>query len=96
MLGPDHPDTLIDRGNLASMLGAAGQPGQAAAQFRDLLADWLRVLGPDHPRTLIARGNLACWLGEAGQPAQAATQFRDVLADYLRVVARPSRHPHRP
>ena len=39
----------------------AGQPAQAAAQYRDLLADYLRVLGPDHPETLTARGNLAYW-----------------------------------
>ena len=61
MLGPDHPDTLITRANLASMLGAAGQPAQAAAQYRDLLADFLRVLGPDHPHTLTARAQLTYW-----------------------------------
>ena len=49
-LGPDHPQTLTTRANLASMLGEAGQPGQAAAQYRDLLDDYLRVLGPDHLR----------------------------------------------
>ena len=61
MLGPDHPDTLTARANLASWLGEAGQPAQAAAQYRDLLDDYLRVLGPDHPDTLTARGNLAYW-----------------------------------
>ena len=86
MLGPDHPDTLTTRRNLARWLGEAGQPGQAANQFRDLLTDYLRVLGPDHPDTLTTRGNLAHWLGEAGQPGQAATQYRDLLADFLRVL----------
>ena len=38
-LGPDHPGTLAARGNLASWLGEAGQPAQAASQYRDLLAD---------------------------------------------------------
>ena len=38
-LGPDHPETLSARGDLASWLGEAGQPAQAAAQFRDLLTD---------------------------------------------------------
>jgi Tetratricopeptide repeat len=60
-LGPDHPGTLTARGNLAGWLGAAGQPAQAAAQYRDLLDDYLRVLGPDHPGTLTTRGNLAYW-----------------------------------
>ena len=86
MLGPDHPHTLTTRANLAYWLGEAGQPAQAADQFRDLLNDFLRVLGPDHPDTLTTRGNLARWLGEAGQPDQAAAQYRDLLADYLRVL----------
>jgi len=60
-LGPDHPHTLTTRGNLARWLGEAGQPGQAAAQYRDLLDDFLRVLGPDHPDTLTTRDNLAYW-----------------------------------
>jgi hypothetical protein len=39
----------------------AAEPGQAAAQYRDLLDDRLRVLGPDHPDTLATRANLAYW-----------------------------------
>jgi hypothetical protein len=85
-LGPDHPDTLAARGNLARWVGEAGQPSQAIAQLRDLLDDCLRVLGPDHPRTLTTRHQLAFWLGEAGQPSQAAAQFRDLLDDLLRVL----------
>ena len=30
-------------------------------QFRDLLADDLRLLGPDYPDTLTTRGDLAYW-----------------------------------
>ena len=97
MLGPDHPDTLTTRGNLAYMLGEAGQPGQAAAQVRDLLTDFLRVLGPDHPGTLTARANLAYMLGAAGQPGQAAAQFRDAAhRPAAGAGTRPPRHPRRP
>ena len=39
VLGPDHPSTLTTRGNLAYMIGQAGHPDQAAAQYRDLLDD---------------------------------------------------------
>ncbi len=60
-LGPDHPDTLLTRRNLASWLGRSGQPGEAASQFRQLLNDHLRVLSPDHLDTLRTRNNLAYW-----------------------------------
>ena len=63
VLGPDHPDTLTTRNNLASWLGEAGQVQEAIGQFRQLLDDRVRVLGPDHPDTLITRSNLAYWLG---------------------------------
>ena len=85
-LGPDHLDTFIARANLARWLGEAGQPAQAAAQYHDLLTNYLRVLGPDHRDTLIARANHAYMLGEAGQPGQAAAQYRDLLDDIVRVL----------
>jgi tetratricopeptide (TPR) repeat protein len=85
-LGSDHPDTLAARAGLAYILGEAGQPAQAADQYRDLFNDYLRVLGPDHPNTIITHGNLAYMLGEAGQPAQAANLYRDLLNDRLRVL----------
>jgi tetratricopeptide repeat protein len=59
VLGPDHPHTLTTRGNLATWLGEAGRPEEAARRFEELLADRLRVLGPDHPDTLTTRHNLA-------------------------------------
>src|SRR6266581_757178 len=51
-LGPDHPDTLTTRGNLAYWLGEAGQVQQAAGQFERLLADQERLLGQDGPAHL--------------------------------------------
>ena len=68
--GTRHPGTLTARGNLARWLGVAGQADHAAAQYRDLLTDRLRVLGPDHSDTLTTRGNLAHWLGVAGSPTR--------------------------
>jgi hypothetical protein len=52
VLGPDHPDTLTTRNNLAYWRGEAGDASGAAAATEQLLADSLRVLGPDHPHTL--------------------------------------------
>ena len=91
-LGPDHPDTLAVRGNLAHWRGAAGDAAGAAAAFEELLADCLRVLGPDDLNTLAVRGNLARWRGEAGDAAGAAAAFEELLADCLRVLG--PDHPH--
>ena len=74
VLGPDHPDTLTTRGNLAGFRGGAGDPAGAVAEYQALLADFLRVLGPDHPDTLTARDNLARWRGEAGDAADEAAR----------------------
>jgi transcriptional regulator with XRE-family HTH domain len=85
-LGPDHPDTLTIRRNLAFWRGEAGDAAGAAAAFEELLTDHLRILGPDHPHTLTTRNNLAAWRGHAGDPAGAAAAFEELLADRLRVL----------
>ncbi|WP_307710737.1 tetratricopeptide repeat protein [Streptomyces sp. V1I6] len=84
-LGPDYPNTLSARDNLAHWRGVAGGAAGAAAAFEELLADRLRVQGPDHPDTLSARDNLAHWRGVAGDAAGAAGMLEELLADQLRV-----------
>ncbi|MFE3637501.1 NB-ARC domain-containing protein, partial [Streptomyces sp. NPDC059168] len=44
-LGPDHPDTLTTRSNLARWRGEAGDAVGAAEASADLLEDMVRVLG---------------------------------------------------
>ena len=66
VLGPDHPDTLTTRFNLAYWRDEVGDVAGAAAVFEELLADSLRRLGPDHPQTLAARRELARWPGAGG------------------------------
>lgn len=85
-LGPDHPDTLNTRHNLAYWRAQAGDPTGAATAFEELLDDQLRVLEPDHPNTLTTRGNLAYWRGEAGDPTGAAAALVELLTDQLRVL----------
>ena len=70
-LGPDHPDTLTARSNLASAYREAGRTGEAIAIEEPLAADTERVLGPDHPDTLRARGNLALSYRAAGRTGEA-------------------------
>jgi hypothetical protein len=85
-LGPDDPDTLATRHNVALWRGVAGDVAGAATAYEELLTDSLRVLGPDHPDTLAARGNLTRWKGEAGDATGAATAYEELLTDYLRVL----------
>ena len=59
VLGPDHPDTLTTRDNIASWTGECGDAAGALRLSRELLPDQERVLGPDHPDTLTTRNNIA-------------------------------------
>ncbi|WBB88186.1 tetratricopeptide repeat protein [Micromonospora sp. WMMC264] len=86
LLGPDHPDTLLARSSQAFWQGAAGDAGDAATAFEQLLADQTRILGPDHPDTLLTRANGALWRGEAGDADGAAAAFERLLADQTRIL----------
>ena len=55
--GPEHPDTLGARRNLAGSTGLAGDAAAARDQFAALLPTYERVLSPEHPDTLRARDN---------------------------------------
>ena len=52
VLGPDHPDTLTSRDNLAIAYRDAGRTAEAITLHEQTLAARERVLGPDHPDTL--------------------------------------------
>ncbi|MGV9342893.1 tetratricopeptide repeat protein [Streptomyces sp. NPDC003688] len=86
LLGPEHPDTLAARINLAAWQGEMGDAAGAASAFEELLHDRLRVLGPDHPRTLTTRNNLATWRAQAGDVTGATSAFEELLHDRLRVL----------
>ena len=64
VLGPEHPDTLAARGNLARWTGEAGDAAGARDQFAALLPVRERVLGAEHPVTLTTRARLAYWTRE--------------------------------
>jgi tetratricopeptide (TPR) repeat protein len=85
-LDPDHPDTMITRGNLAAWLGKAGRVDEAVTRFEELLSDQMRVLGRDHADTLTARSDVAYWLGEAGRVDEAVTRFEELRTDRMRVL----------
>ena len=92
VLGPEHPDTLDARHQLARWTGEAGDPAGARDQYAALLPVRERVLGPEHPRTLATRHQLARWIGHAGDPAGARDLFAALLPVRERVLG--PEHPH--
>ena len=68
VLGPDHPDTLLSRNNLALAYRAAGRSAEAIPLSEQTLAVSERVFGPDHPRTLTSRDNLAAPIRRRAAP----------------------------
>ena len=69
--GPDHPDTLAAREELAYWTGSAGDAAAARDQFAALLPFCERVLGPEHSETLAVWYQLAHWTALAGDQAAA-------------------------
>ena len=92
VLGPDHPDTLTSRNNLAYAYKSAGRLDEAITLYKQVLADSARVLGDDHPHTLASRNNLASAYESAGRPDEAIALFEETLADQVRVLG--DDHPH--
>ena len=78
-LGPDHPDTLTSRNNLAEAYHAAGRTAEAIALHEATLKLMESKLGPDHPDTLTSRNNLAAAYRAAGRTAEAITLHEATL-----------------
>ena len=85
-LGPDHPDTLIARGNLALSYRAAGRTGEAIAILERVAADMERLLGPEHHDTLVVRGELGASYWWAGRTGEAIAIEERVAADMERLL----------
>ncbi len=90
--GPEHPDTLTARANLARRTGEAGDAAGARDQFAGLLPVRERVSGAENPDTLTDRANLAYWTGMAGDAGGARDQHAVLLPILERVLG--AEHPH--
>ena len=86
VLGPDHPDTLTVRNNLAGAYDSVGRFGEAIDAWEELLPDCERVLGPDHPVTLTVRNNLAFVYKSVGRFGEAIDAWEELLPDCERVL----------
>ena len=84
--GPEHPDTLAARHELARWAGEAGDAAGARDQLAALLPIRERVLGPEHPDTLGTRHNVAYWTGHVGDAAGARDQLAALLPIRERVL----------
>jgi hypothetical protein len=58
ILGPDHPNTLTSRNNLALAYRKAGRLDEAITLLEETLRDCERVLSPGHPMIADVRGYL--------------------------------------
>ncbi len=90
VFGPDAPETLMMRGELAEAQGQSGNVAAAVTELENLLTDQLRILSGDHPDTWATRLTLARWRGHAGDAAAAVSELTGLLADQLRVL--PAEH----
>ena len=85
-LGPDHPDTLASRNNLAGAYQAAGRLDDAIPLYEQTLEDHTRILGPHHPNTLTSRNNLAGAYRDAGRLDDAIPLYEQILEDSTRIL----------
>jgi Tetratricopeptide repeat len=71
LLGPDDPDTMRSRSDLARAYREAGRVAEAVPLVERTLAARERLIGADHPSTLASRNNLASAYRATGRPADA-------------------------
>jgi tetratricopeptide (TPR) repeat protein len=86
ILGPEHPDTLTARANVASSYRQAGRTAEAITLLEEVAAQTVRLLGPEHPDTLTAQANLASSYRQAGRTAEAITLLEEVAAQTVRLL----------
>jgi len=79
--GPDAPETLVSRHDLAVCEAQTGHVREAVVKLRSLVADRTRILGADHPDTLESRHEFAELTGDAGRFQAAVDLFAEVIAE---------------
>jgi len=84
--GPDHPETLLLREQLANRLGREGDTGAALTLLRAVISDSGRLRGALDPGTLRARRALARWTAESGRADEAAQLLKGLLPDQVQVL----------
>jgi len=80
LLGPDDPDTIRARTDLARAYHQTGRVDNAIPLVEQVLAARERLFGADHPGTLASRNNLASAYRATGRAADAIPLFEENLA----------------
>src|SRR5690242_2306261 len=80
LLGPDDPDTIRARNDLARAYRETGRVADAVPLVEQILAARERLFGADDPRTLASRNNLASAYRATGRAADAIGLFEQNLA----------------
>jgi tetratricopeptide (TPR) repeat protein len=78
-LGPDHPDTLTSRSNLALAYQFAGRTAEAIKMSEATLKLQESTLGPDHPETFATMDSLARAYQVAGRLTDALPLLEGTL-----------------
>jgi tetratricopeptide (TPR) repeat protein len=91
VLGPEHPDTVKNLGNLANLLRDQGDLAGARPLYERVLAIHEKVLGPEHPDTATSLNNFANLLKDQGDLAGARPLYERALA--IREKALGPEHP---
>ena len=86
VLGPDHPDMLTVRNNLAVAYRSVGRFGEAIELFEQVLDERERVWGADHPDMLTVRNNLALAYLSVGRFGEAIDAWEELLLECQRVL----------
>ena len=95
-LGPDHPDTLTSRNNLAVAYAGAGRTPTPSRCYEATLKLRESKLGPDHPDTLTSRNNLAAaYVPPAARPTPSRCTRR-TSSSGVEARPRPPRHAQQP
>lgn len=89
--GPDHPGTLIAKGNLGTSLNDVGGFEEAVVILQENVSRGERVLGTLHHTVRTSRGSLADALHGTGQTDEALLLCKRVLDDDIEVLG--SDHP---
>lgn len=85
LLGPDDPDAVRARNDLARAYRETGRVADAIPLVEQVLAARERLFGADDPRTLASRNNLASAYRATGRAADAIGLFEENLAACERI-----------